>query len=279
MLNGFLVSAARVAPIGGSHILKFAARYNPALQATPVRINNIPYEIFIDLRDQGFANFFLHGDGTGSQKLRSVLPQIVQPGDIFYDIGANIGLVSAVVHHAIGPSGTLIAFEPNPAVNRLYEMTFGGHQNVILNKIALADQTGEIRFYPAPISGRSSLSPIEGVKPIFVSVRTLADMIAEFGLPDVLKVDVEGHEATVFSGAQGRFHGDSCPVIIFEALRVSELQETMTVIAGLHRGSGKFFNVCEDGKIASVGQIKHSSDYIYVPKHKLDRVQGVIFDK
>ncbi|MEM0905729.1 MAG: FkbM family methyltransferase [Pseudomonadota bacterium] len=279
MLTTILLRIARIMPFGGWRFVKLAAHYDRSLQAKPVTIENIPYTIFIDLRDASTCNLFLNNTSTGSRKLRLILPKVMRPGDIFYDVGANLGMVSAVAHQAIGPTGKIVAFEPNVRVSRLYEKTFAGSSNVIINNVALAEHAGELPFYLSPTSVRSSFSPIRGVEPITVAVRPMADVISEFGAPNVVKVDVEGHEEQVFRGVQDHFLGEKCPIIIFEAHSLEEFGSTAAMISKLHGGPGMFLHVRDGGQLAPIDETKHSSDYFYVPEHYRERVDEILGQK
>src|SRR4051812_46127494 len=44
------------------------------------------------------------------------LQRILQPGDLFIDVGANIGLFSLYAAKAVGEAGSVIAFEPTPDI-------------------------------------------------------------------------------------------------------------------------------------------------------------------
>ncbi len=40
--------------------------------------------------------------------------KLLEPGDIFIDVGAHVGLHSLIARHHVGPSGKVIAIEPQP---------------------------------------------------------------------------------------------------------------------------------------------------------------------
>jgi hypothetical protein len=52
--------------------------------------------------------------GTHSMEVVHALRHLLEPGDIFVDVGANIGYLSAVAADRVGPSGRVVAFEPVP---------------------------------------------------------------------------------------------------------------------------------------------------------------------
>src|SRR5580765_7707639 len=53
----------------------------------------------------------------------------LEPGDVFVDVGANIGVFTVMAAKRVGPTGRVIAFEPSPSVIRYLE------ENVRLNEL------------------------------------------------------------------------------------------------------------------------------------------------
>lgn len=66
------------------------------MQSALIKVPGTPELVRADLRVKTFIPYFL-GYGSGNNKLRDFLPQILREGDVVYDIGANIGLVSLVL--------------------------------------------------------------------------------------------------------------------------------------------------------------------------------------
>jgi FkbM family methyltransferase len=165
-------------------------------------------KLYIDLYDPRilFAMDEARGIGIDNRFLRTVL----KPGDTFLDIGANHGTYSLNAATAVGASGKVIAFEPQPKLARLIRKSFEANalsQAEVL-EIACSDTVGESDFFvPCNWSGEASLfqSDQEGeVQRNRVRLAPLDDLIADRRLPGnvVLKIDVEGNEAAVLRGAQ-----------------------------------------------------------------------------
>jgi FkbM family methyltransferase len=131
-----------------------------------------------------------------------LLSEMLQPGSVFIDVGANVGIYSIFAALQAGPTGRIIAVEPHPsALLRL-------RCNVLLNElttvsiepIALCDGVGPVSF---KINGRnignSSIvfdlekSPDEIIE---VPGETLESLVAKHQLTkiDAIKLDVEGAE-------------------------------------------------------------------------------------
>jgi hypothetical protein len=57
------------------------------------------------------------GAAQGEQQILELLSSSFRPGDVFYDIGANIGLYTVILAKVVGAGGHVIAFEPGSEAN------------------------------------------------------------------------------------------------------------------------------------------------------------------
>ena len=53
--------------------------------------------------------------GDYEQPVQQALASLALPGDVCYDIGANLGFFSILLGRLVGPTGIVYAFEPVPA--------------------------------------------------------------------------------------------------------------------------------------------------------------------
>lgn len=132
----------------------------------------------------------------------------VRPGDVFYDIGANIGVVSvAVGAHRRDAGITIHAFEPEPAnaEHLRRNLALNGLGNARVHELALGSESGTIRLYVQGEVGEGTHSIVarddEARDALEIPVRAGADFAAEHGgAPDIMKIDVEGAEVDVLHG-------------------------------------------------------------------------------
>lgn len=151
----------------------------------------------------------------------------VEPGQVFIDIGANVGIYTVLAGQLVGRSGRTYSFEPH-AVNFSSLM-----QNIALNGLedvcvpiatALSDKPGHLPFYYASLTAGSSMSQLgqtvdpdgrevsNGVKEL--KAATSLDNLIDEGLvesPDHIKIDVDGIEADIVSGMQRTLTGERAP--------------------------------------------------------------------
>ncbi len=159
--------------------------------------------------------------GAYEPGIAGVLAAILQPGDGFFDVGANVGHHSLV---AASRGARVHAFEPVPRLaERLREnFRFNGIEDrLVLNVAAVGAAAGDAVLYEADRPDDGSHSIIPGVpaashRPHQVKVVTLDGYAAGNNCrPALIKVDVEGYEARVLDGATSLL-GASRPFVVLE---------------------------------------------------------------
>jgi FkbM family methyltransferase len=129
-------------------------------------------------------------------------------GETVFDLGANCGASVFVFSKAVGPSGKVVAFEPDPLNREMLKRNVESLAlgNVIVSANAVAGRSAKLRFNSegslgaalSHVVSRAGLS-----ETIEVDALTLADACAAVGaMPDFIKMDVEGAEEEVIEGAR-----------------------------------------------------------------------------
>lgn len=158
--------------------------------------------------------------------------QVVQPGQVLFDIGANVGFYSLLGSRLVGATGSVVAFEPVIRnLSYLYRhVSMNRCGNVSVLAAACSDEAGLASFAVASNVGEGHLETAAAVSGRSATVgRALvptvtADSVAEKigSMPDVMKVDVEGAEMEVLRGAK-RILGERGPRI-FLSIHSDELR-------------------------------------------------------
>lgn len=174
-----------------------------------------------DLRYTSVSSFVLRD--WSEPELRE-LHRFVKAGDVFVDVGANIGLYTLKAARLVGPAGRVVAVEPGRAAAELLDANLAlnryGHVSVV--RKALSDRSGEAMLHHIPAGNDPQAFSLltDGSAPGAeqVETTTLDALVAQLGLPrvDCVKIDVEGAEALVIDGGRetlARWH----PTIVFEA--------------------------------------------------------------
>lgn len=155
------------------------------------------------------------------------MKKTLKPGDIFIDVGAHIGYLSAVGASMVKKTGRVYGFEPAPLLfsylRKLVEANPEYHIEVDNHALGEGAGTSILDYSPPPQTGGSSM--IRGFhhnprrEYLEVSVARLDERIKKYHLENValIKIDVEGYEFPVLKGLQNYFEEtDYRPVIICE---------------------------------------------------------------
>jgi FkbM family methyltransferase len=138
------------------------------------------------------------------------IEQYLQPGDVMYDIGANVGAYTLVAAAAV-PTARIVAFEPEPTTFaalcdnlELNEVS----ERVIAMPVALGSspRMGHLhREEPAPGATARLGGRWEAWNGAPIMVERLDDLVERFDLPtpNHIKLDVDGTELGVLAGAVG----------------------------------------------------------------------------
>ena len=167
---------------------------------------------------------------------------LARPGTTYIDVGAHVGSYAMLGALAVGPTGRVLAFEPDEANRSRLE------RHVRLNNLpqvevfdhGLGDESGSISMV-RPVATNSGMTRVAraGESPDFsMQMKRLDDVLDP--LPgsrvSVMKIDVEGAEIGVVRGASRLIRSDQ-PFIVFEendpvcgAYLVEELGYTLYAI-------------------------------------------------
>ena len=201
------------------------------------------YRLLLDLDDRGISRSLLLF-GTREVDHKIILERVVEPGMTVFDIGANIGYYVLMELGLIGGAGCLVAVEPSPANVELLKrnLALNNYREIAVIESAVSDQPGSKLFH---LSHESNLNTFHDVgsgvnhlsgEQITVRTVTVPDLAAEFGPPDLIRMDVEGHEVEVIGGMLDAIRdGAMAPMILFEThlSRYSDDHDMAAVVAAL----------------------------------------------
>lgn len=151
-----------------------------------------------------------------------VLEALLRPGMTFFDVGANIGIYTALGARIVGPAGRVVAIEPGPANVAVIRETvrLNSFENVTVAARAAGDRAERVSLYLCgdnPADHRLH-DPTGRRRQVTVETVTLDALAVECGVvrADVVKIDTQGSEAAVFAGMVQLLAAKPSPVIVAE---------------------------------------------------------------
>jgi len=178
------------------------------------------------------------------------LTLLVPPSAVIWDVGANSGYFAAELLLRLNPA-RLELFEPNQSHRRTLESLAGLDRRVGVHMIGLSDTATDCILYVPGKEGSGSTCASVNADLVSnaaelheMSVRLeVADAVLDKGLvgaPDLVVIDVEGHEASVIAGMTGILR-QYRPVIVLEHIFISD-----DTLRQMTPEEYTIFTVCDD---------------------------------
>ncbi len=216
------------------------------------------YRTYIDEAELRLLKFLLRALPEGAEVL---------------DVGANIGLVCQVASRIVGASGRVHAIEPGELALGFLRQNLAGRDNCCLVTKALTDSEGPVTFFEGAGAAMVSSSLVadhaadretSGLRAVTVMATTLDAYCARSGArPTLVKIDVEGAELSVLTGA-ARTLATLHPTILLEvSFRPEEHDRHYAPCLALLQAAGYVAHAigadgnCQpiaDGAVAAYGQ-------------------------
>lgn len=199
---GFIVKhplnrGQRLRAIGRFLRWQFASRLLPFPAALPF------VDRFVLLVERGMTgatgNYYC---GLHEAEDMAFVLHFMRPGDVFYDIGANVGSYSVL---AAATGAACVGFEPSTEASANYERNVSLNSlqdRILIHRVALGENVGELSFTSGYDTTNHVVADGEQAQATeVVSVRRFDEFFRP-GRPSFIKMDVEGFEAQVLAGSR-----------------------------------------------------------------------------
>lgn len=210
------------------HLSKFLKRgyfllFSPLNRTRRLEFENRSY--LFCLRDYTDLLYFrnLFGQELDEKPFLGALLGVLAKGDTALDVGASVGLYALFMAGAVGPTGQVIAFEPEVVsfATLKKNIKLNHLNNVLPFRAALGATDGEGDLVLNDHMGLTSSSLLGsglGGKTEKVTIRRGDGIFKEYGLqvPKAVKVDVEGFEMPVLLGLQSTLKSETCRILCCE---------------------------------------------------------------
>ena len=212
-------------------------------QVRKLLVSTLGFERYIRLVSRVYLR--LVGAGWGRQKYPELffLEQIIKPGFVCLDIGANLGYYSVALSRLVGPAGRVLAVGPIPDFQAIWQdnVRLSGHSNLTLLPYALGGEDTTVQMGTPERNGLlhhgmtkvAASNPHEQYARTYeVPMRVPDELFRDLTRLDFVKCDVEGFEYEVFRHMQAtlrRFR----PLIQTELNGLENRRAVASLLAGL----------------------------------------------
>lgn len=208
----------------------------------PIRFRNV--DLFLDPLDRSYVPTVV--GGYYEERELDLFDELSKLSTLMLDVGANVGMYS-IIAAKNNPKIQCYAFEPvleNQELLKKNILHNGVSSQIKVVKHAASDKSGKAKIYLAKkLSGTHSLSVDHGGLSREVSTITIDEYCGRYNIkPDIIKIDVEGHEANVLRGMKNclKFH----PTILMEY--IPQIHSDMTNVMADLSSAYKYFYVIDE---------------------------------
>lgn len=200
--------------------LRLLAQKLPSLQMLRVPMTD-GRSLYLDLREAMCWPYFFLGNIQYERGETRFFGSVLRAGDVAVDIGANVGWYATLFAEAVGPTGKVLAFEPNPTAFRLLAAAARAYPQLTPVASAVSNRTGEASLQ-IPTVGEAwfaRLGPLDAAMQVHSEaclLTTLDAVLQGEARAMVIKCDVEGFEREVLQGAAALLAGPRPPLWVLE---------------------------------------------------------------
>jgi FkbM family methyltransferase len=201
------------------------------------RVPKYDYEFYCRLNKDDFKVMALHED--------EIIDQFrPKTGDTVVDVGAHIGLYTIIAAKRVGPTGKVIAIEPDPGNCKLLKrnVELNNLTNVIILECAAFSSNTKLKLYsPGKDRGFTKLSTVMSARALTetfldVDANTLDHLMVMQGIMQAnwIKIDVEGAELEVLKGATTTLSVSDDIRLLIEVHNIKDIDLHTTIVNFLH---------------------------------------------
>jgi FkbM family methyltransferase len=170
-----------------------------------------------------FSGLELAQTGQYDPVTLAVVRRLLSPGDTFIDIGANEGFFTVIASKLVGPTGSVLAVEPQLRLQSVLakNLALNSCVNVNVIRAAISDHAGNSTLHLTPDVNNSASGLAAPTRYQLttqpVTLMTLADLVAMAkGTAPVVKMDIESFEHEAIHGSEVVFRAFGVRALILE---------------------------------------------------------------
>lgn len=206
---------------------KFLSYSHKSLQGLAVCPTVFNCRLLVNVSD--YIGSAIYEEGLYDLDLIWFLRKYLRKGDVFCDVGANIGDTSCITSRFVGEKGYIYAFEPSTDNYKMLcaNIQINNIRNMYPSRIGIGSGNLVAYIYVRDPSNRGadSIALKKGFETCeAVQVKSIDFLMEnnELKTPNVIKIDVEGYELEVLRGATDLLKSKQPPILILEHANVNE---------------------------------------------------------
>jgi FkbM family methyltransferase len=214
------------------------------------------YLMYADAQETGITPH-LTMDGYWESWITVAIARTARPGWHCLDIGANHGYYTLIMADAVGREGRVVPVEPTPRLADLLRQTLdvNGFPTVPVEQVAASDRDGEMLqlVIPPRRSMNARLSREAGPNDTVVEVKTVTidGLTRDWPRVDLIKIDVEGAEESVWQGMQ-RTVADNPGLVVILEFNVDRYADTRGFLGLIERAGYRLRYIDIDAEVKDV---------------------------
>jgi FkbM family methyltransferase len=180
------------------------------------------YIMYADPEDVGITPHFCL-NGFWESWITIAMARVLKPGWNCVDVGANHGYYTLIIADAVGPFGRVLAIEPNPQLTELVKLSlevngFQRHTTVLQKAVSDTDLRRINLVVPRNRGAMATLCREATVSDDVVEVETvtLDEVTEDWPRVDLIKIDAEGSEESIWCGMRKTLEQNYGITIIME---------------------------------------------------------------
>ncbi len=221
-----------------------------------IRVNNVKFRFY-----QSSFSILLFMDKNALAQDAKLVEKFLKKGDVFIDVGANIGTWTLFAWSKVGNVGKVFSYEPHPTT---YKYLRG---NVLLNQACsiriencgIGNKEGTL-YFTNSLDDQNHITGESEIDSIQIPVKKLDDLLELENKIKVLKIDVEGYELFALQGALKTL--GKTEVLIFESWEVSQSKYKYTtpeLVSFIQNCGFKIYRMGDNGIFTLIENKEYSS--------------------
>jgi FkbM family methyltransferase len=195
--------------------------------------------MYVETEDIGITPHLCF-NGIWEPWITAAIAGAIKPGWQCIDIGANHGYYTLMIADAVGPTGRILAVEPNPRLAELlrWNVDVNGfpHYATVLEKAVSSESGSKVNFVvdkSRSINGSLCREATPSDRVFNVETVMLDELTSDWARVDFIKIDAEGAEESIWRGMQQtiRRNPDLLIIMEFNSLKYAKPQEFVRYIS------------------------------------------------